>query len=87
MRSIIKIISAALMDEVVQEEVIETLKLDKNEKRREKFSYNQLTAFDIPLTIGYNMGWNKRSLDHMYNSISGHGVIKYAWHLVCSFIV
>ncbi len=75
MRPIIKSVCAESRDEAVQEEVIETLKLHKNEERKEKFSNNQLMAFDIPLTIGYNMGWNKRSLGHMYNSISGCGVI------------
>ena len=33
------------------------------------------TANEIKLTISYEMGWNKRSSGHKYDSISGHGFV------------
>ena len=34
-----------------------------------------LTPEEVPLTVSYDMGWNKRSSGNKYDSISGHGFI------------
>ena len=50
MRPIIKSVCAESMDEAVQEEVIETLKLHKNEERKEKKS---LATINLRLLISH----------------------------------
>ena len=61
------------MKESSEEEVRLTVKGDK--EKEERYANNQLAEFEIPLTIGYDMGWNKRSSGRFYNSISGHGIM------------
>ena len=59
------------MEQALEEEVkatvsAETFELYKNKKSK---------VNDIELTVSYDMGWNKRSSGHKYDSVSGHGFV------------
>ena len=75
MRSIVKGICLRSMDEALHNEVEKVLQDDETNERKEMLNNNQLKPFDVPITIGYDMGWNKRSSGRLYNSISGHGIM------------
>ena len=46
-----------------------------NEIRFDKWKCGELLPSDVHLTVGYDMGWNKRSSGHKYDSSSGHGFL------------
>lgn len=73
MRPSIKEICNKSMEDALREEVM--LMLEGDVDNTQKFVNNELTCFDFPLTVGYDMGWNKRSSGNIYNSISGHGTM------------
>jgi len=73
MRLKIKEICVESMEEALEEEV--RLTINEERDKEERYANNQLTAFDIPLTVGYDMGWNKQSSGRIYNSISGYGIM------------
>lgn len=64
-----------LSDEAMQiardEEIIGSL----GKQKFDAYKNNLLTPKEVPLTVSYDMGWNKRSSGNKYDSISGHDFI------------
>ena len=60
------------MKDAQNDEIKETLGENMYE---EQFLQNKLTPAQVPLTVMYEMGWNKRSSGNKYNSISGHAFL------------
>ena len=51
------------------------IKATIGERMFAKFLEKKLDPKDVRLTVSYDMGWNKRSSGHKYDSISGHGFV------------
>ena len=64
-------ISNASMKEALEEEI----KLSVSEELFERWKKGDATSKEVELTCSYDMGWNKRSSGHKYDSISGHGFL------------
>ena len=47
----------------------------KTEHMLDRLNKKSLEKDDVPLTVCYDMGWNKRSSGTRYDSISGHGLM------------
>ena len=60
------------MKDAQNDEVKETLGENVYE---EQFLQNILTPAQVPLTVMYDMGWNKQSSGNKYDSISGHAFL------------
>jgi len=71
MRPAIKRISQQCMEKARAEEVLQTIGLERCNDWKEK----KIDAKEVKLTISYDMGWNKRSSGHKYDSMSGHGFV------------
>ena len=71
LRKEIVFISDESMEEATAKEVEATVSEDLYKKWLKKENVRN----DIKLTISYDMGWNKRSSGHKYDSISGHGFV------------
>ena len=71
MRPEIKKITDFCMETARDEEILKTI----GENKYEEFKKNTLQPTQIPLTVMYDMGWNKRSSGNKYDSISGHGFL------------
>ena len=52
------------MEESIEEEMRLKRKCDKEKKKR--CANNQLTAFSVTITIGYDLGWNKKHSTPLY---------------------
>ena len=78
-RPTIKKLSQQSIECALEEEIIETIKAEKPPRARicllEKLNKTPIEKEEIPLTICYDMGWNKRSSGTRYDSVSGHGVM------------
>ena len=59
---------------IVEESKLELEAMKDDEKLR-MLNNNNLTTFDVKLTVTYDMGWNKQSSGHRYDSTSGHGLL------------
>ena len=70
-RSTIVKISDRSMEDARHEE----LKKTYGEEVLEKYKKCDTNPEDMKLTVSYDMGWNKRSSGHKYDSISGHGFV------------
>ena len=64
-------LSEKSMVKVRQDEVLATVGEDKSNLWKQK----KIEPSHVPLTISYDMGWNKRSSGTKYDSISGHGFV------------
>ena len=64
-------ISDSCMDKARHEEIRTTL----GEDLYKDFLQKKLTPAQVPLTVMYDMGWNKRSSGNKYDSMSGHGFL------------
>ena len=53
----------------------EEIKATHGENKLVEYLEKKTKPEDVPLTVSYDMGWNKRSSGHKYDSISGHGMI------------
>ena len=53
----------------------EEIKATIGENLFEKYLCKKLNPKNVKLTVSYDMGWNKRSSGHKYDSISGHGFL------------
>ena len=69
-RPAIKKISDDCMENARGKEVLATVGEEMYKQWKEKNDPKR-----VPLTVSYDMGWNKRSSGHMYDSVSGHGFI------------
>jgi len=66
----------SVCDEAVAKGLDEEVKLTLNNNVRfQMWKRGELTSKDVKLTVGYDMGWNKRSSGHKYDSTSGHGFL------------
>ena len=58
---------------------METIKVEKPPRAKKSllasFKKNNFNKNDSPLTVCYDMGWNKKSSGTRYDSISGHGLM------------
>ena len=70
-RSSIKKITNEAMEKAREDEIRCTL----GEEKLVAYKNKLLTPEEVPLTVSYDMGWNKRSSGNKYDSISGHGFI------------
>ena len=70
-RPAIKEVTGKCMMEAREKEVSATIGENKMEDWRNK----KIDPKDVKLTISYDMGWNKRSSGHKYDSISGQGFV------------
>ena len=70
-RTVIETISNDSMIQSRNEEIKATI----GETLFAKFLKKKLHPKDVQLTVSYDMGWNKRSSGHKYDSISGHGFV------------
>ena len=64
-------ISNASMKDALEDEIERTVSKEVFEDYKNK----KTTSKDVVLTCSYDMGWNKRSSGHKYDSISGHGFL------------
>lgn len=71
MRPEIKQMSNKCLEDARNEEIERTI----GEEMFKKFEKKELHASQVPLTVMYDMGWNKRSSGNKYDSISGHGFL------------
>ena len=71
MRPEIVKISDLCMDDARHEEIKKTI----GENLYKDFLQNKLPPSQVPLTVMYDMGWNKRSSGNKYDSMSGHGFL------------
>ena len=67
----IKKITDLCMQEARDEEIKETI----GEELFERYKNGDLSSSEVQLVVMYDMGWNKRSSGHKYDSISGHGFL------------
>ena len=79
-RPTIKKLTQQSIDDALAEEIKETIKAEKPPRARKALleSFEKKEGFnknDAPLTVCYDMGWNKRSSGTRYDSISGHGLM------------
>ena len=42
---------------------------------QDKINYLPTTVKSIPISVSYDMGWNKRGGGRVYDSLSGHGFL------------
>jgi len=54
---------------------MDEIKSTINESLFREYIAKKLDPKDVKLTVSYDMGWNKRSSGHKYDSISGHGFV------------
>ena len=72
----IQAVSEKEMDLAMEMEIKETIMNEKGEKYyKEWVGKAQGYRQKIGLTVSYDMGWNKRSSGHRYDSLSGHAFI------------
>ena len=67
-------IECALKDEIKQTIIAEQPPRAKI-SLLEKFKQETVEKEEVPLTVCYDMGWNKRSSGTRYDSVSGHGLM------------
>ena len=67
------------MDEAIEEEKKMIIEKEKSGEIKSRLinalKNKQLDKKYVPLTVCYDMGWNKRSTGTRYDSISGHGIM------------
>ena len=65
-------------EKIIQESLEEEVRLSLEKKNRgneyDDWKAGRIDASGVPITISYDMGWNKRSSGSRYDSISGHGI-------------
>ena len=78
-RPTVKKLTQQSIECALQEEIKKTILEEKPPRARvsllRKFNERSIEKEDVPLTICYDMGWNKRSSGTRYDSVSGHGLM------------
>ena len=78
-RPTIKKLTQQSINEALIEEIKETIQQEKPPRAKRKLlehlEQKEIDKKEIPLTVSYDMGWNKRSSGTRYDSISGHGLM------------
>ena len=80
LRPTIKKLTQQSIERALKEEIVKTIEEEEKEPTvrkslLEQFKSNALDKEKVPLTICYDMGWNKRSSGTRYDSVSGHGIM------------
>ena len=71
LRPEIKKVTDFCMEKARCDEILKTI----GENGYEEFKKGNLKPTQVPLTVMYDMGWNKRSSGNKYDSVSGHGFL------------